>query len=86
MTARNGSLLAVLVGCALSLSTLLAGEAGSQKTVEDDAKLIQGTWTVIELHQVNHQLSKETKEFLKSGGYKITISTTGRTGGMRKAP
>jgi uncharacterized protein (TIGR03067 family) len=74
MTARSGSFPVLLVGYALSLSTLLAGEAGPQKAVEDEAKLIQGTWNVVELHQVSHQSSKEEKEFLKSGGYKITIT------------
>ena len=74
MNPRSGSLSILLVGCVLSLSTLLAEEVGSRKKNEDDAKLIQGTWTVVELHQVNHQPTKEEQEFLRSGGYTITVT------------
>jgi uncharacterized protein (TIGR03067 family) len=75
MIARSGSFPVLLAGYALSLTTLLAGESGPQRAAEDDAKLIQGTWNVVELHQVSHQSSKEEKEFLKSGGYKIIITS-----------
>ena len=74
MNTRSGPLSILLVGCVFCLSSLLADEPGSGKKDEDDAKLIQGTWTVVELHQVSHQPTKEETEFLKSGGYKITIT------------
>ena len=45
MNPRSGSLSILLVGCVLSLSTLLADEAGSRKKNEDDAKLILQTKT-----------------------------------------
>ncbi len=74
MNTRSGSLSILMVGCVFCLSSLLAERPGSRKKDEDDAKLVQGTWTVVELHQVSHQSTKDEREFLKSGGYKITIT------------
>lgn len=74
MTARCGLFPILLVGCGLGLSAVLAEEARPNKGIQEDGKLIQGTWSVVELHQVNHQPSQEEKDFLKSGGYKITIT------------
>jgi uncharacterized protein (TIGR03067 family) len=74
MNTRSGSLSIPLVGCVFCLSSLLADEPGSRRKDEDDAKRIQGTWTVVELHQVNHQPTKDEREYFRSGGYKITIT------------
>jgi len=74
MVTRSGSLSILLVGWVFCLSSLLADEPGSRRKDEDDAKRIQGTWTVVELHQVNHQPTKDEREYFRSGGYKITIT------------
>src|SRR3954470_10770134 len=74
MNPRSGSMSILLVGCVLSLSTTLTVGAGPGKKDGDDSKLIQGTWTVVELHQVNSKPTEDEKAFLKSGGYKITIT------------
>jgi hypothetical protein len=74
MNPRSGSSSILLIGCVFCLSTRLADEAGSRKENEDDAKRIQGTWTVVELRQVNQQPSRDEEEFLRSGGSKITVT------------
>jgi uncharacterized protein (TIGR03067 family) len=58
----------------LYAAALPADEAKSKKATLNDSERIQGTWTVVELHQVVHQPSKEEKEFLKTGQFKITIT------------
>ena len=61
-------------GRSLFVLERVVDDAATNKATRDDAKLIQGNWTVVELLQVNHQSTKEEKEFFESGGYKITIT------------
>jgi len=54
------------------MSALSADEPELKK--DDDGELIQGTWVVVELQQVNREATKEEKEFYKNGGYTIRIT------------
>ncbi|HVK11942.1 MAG TPA: sigma-70 family RNA polymerase sigma factor [Gemmataceae bacterium] len=40
----------------------------------DDDRLIQGTWTVVDLQQVNHEPTKEEREAWKAGQFTITFT------------
>jgi uncharacterized protein (TIGR03067 family) len=67
----TATLLALGMLCAAALP---ADEAKSKKATVNDAVLIQGVWTVVELHQVVHKPTEEEKEFLKTGKFKVTIT------------
>jgi uncharacterized protein (TIGR03067 family) len=69
--------LALAAGCTFCLSPISADDAKPKKDAAGDAQLIRGTWVVVDLQQVNHEVTKEEREFFRKGGYKITI--TGRT-------
>ncbi len=53
------------------LSTVLAADELAQA---EEARRLVGTWSVLELHQVNYEPTREEKEHLKNRNFKVRIS------------
>ncbi len=49
-------------------------EVNEKKNASNDVKRLQGDWVLLDLQQTNHEATKEEKEFLKKGGWKVTIT------------
>jgi uncharacterized protein (TIGR03067 family) len=57
-----------------SSAMLGADELPQRDTADQDSRRIQGTWSVVELHQTGHRSSKEEKAHLKNRNFKIEIT------------
>ncbi len=74
MNSRSFIIALLLIGCLVCILGLLVYETRPKADTNRDAELIQGTWVLVELNQSAHAATEEEKEFLKKGGYKITIT------------
>jgi len=67
------SLFVPLVTSFLWLNASFAGEGVAQNNTADD-QLIQGTWAIVDIQQVNHAFGKDEADALKAGALKVTIT------------